>query len=60
MKENNQIVIKASIARKLLKMGFNIIDIRPQRQENGTTDFSRCVFVFDGKEGLKKAIESLK
>lgn len=59
MKENNQIVIKASIARKLLKMGFNIVDVRPQKQQDGTIDFSRCVFVFAAKEGLRKAIESL-
>ena len=56
----NQIVIKASIVRKLLKMGFNIIDVRPQKQEDGTTDFTRCVFLFEGKDGLEKAIKSLK
>ena len=60
MKENNQIVIKASIARKLLKMGFNIIDVRPQKQEDGTTDFTRCGFVLEGNDGLEKAIKSLK
>ena len=46
--------------RKLEKMGFNIIDIRPEKQEDGTTDFTRCVFLFEGKDGLEKAIKSLK
>lgn len=54
------LVIKPSIARKLLKMGFHIIDIRPQKQEDGTTDFTRCVFVFENGEGLKEIFESLK
>ena len=58
--EKDQIIIKASIARKLLKMGFNIIDVRPQKQKDGTIDFSRCVFVFEGKEGLEQAVKSLK
>jgi hypothetical protein len=57
--ENNQIVIKASNARKLLKMGFKIVDVKPQKQEDGTIDFTRCVFVFEGKEGLNKAIKTL-
>lgn len=54
------LVIKPSIARKLLKMGFRIIDIRPQKQEDGTTDFTRCAFVFENTEGLKEAFETLK
>lgn len=54
------LVIKPSIARKLLKMGFHIIDIRPQKQEDGTMDFTRCAFVFENKEGLKEAFEILK
>lgn len=54
------LVIKPSIARKLLKMGFRIIDIRPQKQEDGTTDFTRCAFVFENRKGLKEIFESLK
>lgn len=54
------LVIKPAIARKLLKMGFHIIDIRPQKQEDGTMDFTRCAFVFENKEGLKEIFESLK
>ena len=54
------LVIKPAIARKLLKMGFHIIDIRPQKQEDGTMDFTRCAFVFENREGLKEIFESLK
>ena len=59
--EKNQLVIKPTIARKLLKDGFNIIDIKPQRNvETGQYDFTRCVFVFESKDGLYSAIEKYK
>ena len=59
--EKNQLVIKPTIARRLLKDGFNIIDIKPQRNvETGQYDFTRCVFVFEGKDGLYSAIEKYK
>lgn len=57
---NDRIVIKPAIARKLLQKGFEVSDIRPQKQSDGTIDFTRCVFLFKGKEGLAEAIESLK
>lgn len=57
--ETNQIVISPSIARKLLKLGFEICDICPQRTKDGTIDFTRCVFLFKGKDGLSSTIESL-
>ena len=51
--ESNQVVIKPSIARKLLKDGYSICDIKPQMNEKtGTYDFTRCVFIFSGKDGL--------
>lgn len=59
--EHNQIVIKPTIARKLLKGGFRIIDIKPQKNvHTGEYDFTRCVFVFEGKEGLLAKIEEYK
>lgn len=57
--ERNQVVIKGSVARKLLKMGFKIVDVKPQKQEDGTIDFTRCVFVFEGQKGLDEAIQTL-
>ena len=39
-------IYKPSIAHQLLQMGYVIKDVKPQKQENGTTDYSRCVFMF--------------
>lgn len=59
--ERNQVVIKPTIARKLLRNGYSIIDIKPQRNvETGEYDFTRCVFVFQGKDGLCTEIEKYK
>lgn len=59
--EKNQLVIKPTIARKLLKDGYKIIDIKPQRNvETNQYDFTRCVFVFEGKDGLHASIEKYK
>lgn len=59
--ESNQVVIKPSIARKLLKDGYSICDIKPQMNEKtGTYDFTRCVFIFSGKDGLYRSIEKYK
>lgn len=57
--EIDQIIIKGSVARKLLQMGFIIKDVRPQKQEDGTIDFSRNIFVFAGKSGLRDAVNKL-
>ena len=53
-------VIQPSIARKLLKLGYKIIDIKPQKQTDGTTDFTRCVFLFEMTDGLDRDIGILK
>jgi len=55
----NQVVIKPSVAKKLLNMGFQIVDIRPQKQTDGTVDYTRSVFIFQGKEGLSNVIKVL-
>lgn len=52
-----RLIIQPSIARKLLKQGYKIVDIKPQKQEDGTTDFTRCVFLFEYKNGIDSAIE---
>jgi hypothetical protein len=57
---NDQLVIKGDLARKLLKHGYTIKDLKPKRNEDGTYDFTRSIFVFQWKEGLLEAIESLK
>lgn len=57
--EIDQIVIKPAIARKLLKEGFTIKDVRPQKKDDGSIDFTRCVFLFEAKDGLREALNSL-
>jgi hypothetical protein len=59
LNEIDQIVIKGSIARKLIHMGFTIKDIMPQKQSDGTIDFTRNAFLFKAQEGLDKAVQSL-
>jgi len=53
-----RLIIKPSIARKLLHKGYKIIDIKPQKQTDGTTDFTRCVFLFAYKEGIDSDIKT--
>jgi hypothetical protein len=55
-----RLVIQPSIARKLLKLGYKIIDIKPQKQIDGTTDFTRCVFLFEKQDGIDKDIGIIK
>lgn len=54
-----RVVIKPSIARKLLKLGFQIIDIKPQRKESGEIDFTRCVFLFNYTDEIDYRIKEL-
>jgi hypothetical protein len=54
-----RIVIKPSTARKLLKLGYKIIDIKPQKQDNGQIDFTRCVFLFEYSNELDIKIKEL-
>lgn len=57
---NDQLVIKGDLARKLLKRGYEIKDLKPKKNLDGTYDYTRSIFVFKWKEGLLEAIESLK
>lgn len=59
MDKNPRIVIKPAVARKLLKLGYKIIDIKPQRQESGFIDFTRSVFLFEYEDGLDDDIQKL-
>ena len=52
-------VFKPSVAHQLLQMGYVIKDVRPQKQEDGTTDYTRCIFLFENKEGIEYAIKAL-
>ena len=61
LKEDKYVmVIKGDLARKLLKMGYVIGDLKPKREPNGEVDFTRSVFMFNKASGLEEAIEKLK
>lgn len=52
-------MIKPSIAKILLKKGYRIIDIHPQKQTDGSVDYSRCVFLFAFEDGIDDLIKQL-
>lgn len=49
MKKNAVTIFSAKMARRLLKDGFTIIDIKPDRDDS---DGKRSVFVFINEDGL--------
>lgn len=50
----SRLIFDAKIARKLLKMGFVVIDIKPNREN---TD--KSIFVFENTEEFKEALTQL-
>ena len=50
----SRLIFDAKIARKLLKMGFVVIDIKPNREN---TD--KSIFVFDNTEEFKQALTEI-
>ena len=51
-------VYKPDIARKLLKFGYDIVDLKPMKRENGEMDFTRSIFVFKDTDGKINEIMS--
>lgn len=49
----SKIVYDARIARELLRLGYTIIDIKPDKYDK---DKKRTIFVFNNDEGLEKDI----
>ena len=50
----SRLVFDAKMARKLLKQGFVVIDIKPNRENTDKT-----IFVFENTEEFKVALEKL-
>ncbi|MCM1526691.1 MAG: hypothetical protein NC091_05535 [Bacteroides sp.] len=48
-------VFTASKARELLKMGFTIVDLKPDKTDE---DHKRSIFVFKNEEGLMDRLKS--
>lgn len=51
----SRLIFDARMARKLLKMGFVVIDIKPNREN---TD--KSIFVFENTEEFKQALITVK
>ena len=49
----SKIVYDTRIARELLRLGYKIIDIKPDKYDK---DKKRTIFVFNNDEGLEKDI----
>lgn len=50
----SRLIFDARIARKLLKQGFVVIDIKPNRE-----NIDKSIFVFDNTDEFKMALEKL-
>ena len=48
MERENRIVFKGSIARQLLREGYTIVDIKPDKVNS-----NKSVFVFKNEDGLE-------
>ncbi len=49
-------IFTASMARKLIQMGYKVVDIKPDRNDS---DGKRTVFVFDNDNDLYKVVNDL-
>lgn len=56
---NTKFVYKVNIARKLLKMGYHIVDWRPSKDRDGKTDFLKSIYVFADENGIDDVIQEL-
>lgn len=54
MERENRIVFKGSIARQLLREGYTIVDVKPDRINS-----DKSVFVFRNDEGLEDRLFEL-
>ena len=50
----SRLIFDAKIARKLLKMGFVVIDIKPNRE-----NADKSIFVFENTEEFKNALTEI-
>lgn len=50
----SRLIFDAKIARKLLKMGFVVIDIKPNRENT-----EKSIFVFENTEEFKQALTQI-
>lgn len=56
MEEKNLMVFTSSMARELLRRGYTIVDIRPDKLDK---EGKRSVFIFKNENNLRAAISEL-
>lgn len=54
-----RLVFKVNIAKKLVHMGYRIVDLKPSRTKDGEMDFTRSIFVFADENNIAEEIEKL-
>ena len=59
MEVKTRLVFKTNIARRLLKMGYRIVDLKPSKTRDGQKDFSKSIYVFADENNIEEAIEKL-
>ena len=53
-------VIKHSLAKQLLKEGYQIVDLLPKKNQDGSIDYTRSVYIFKYQSGIEETIDKLK
>lgn len=56
MEKESLMVFTAEMARQLLRVGYTIVDIKPDKLDSTG---KRSIFVFKNEEGLQEAITKL-
>ena len=54
-----RLVFKVNVARKLLRMGYRIVDLKPAKTKDGQTDFTKSIFVFADENNIADKIKEL-
>ena len=57
MEEKDVVIFSANVARRLLRDGYNIIDIKPDKKD---TSGRKTVFVFKNENNIMKKVEEYK
>ena len=54
-----RLVFKVNIARKLVRMGYRIVDLKPAKTKDGKIDFNKSIYVFADENNIAEEIEKL-
>ena len=54
-----RLVFKVNVARKLVHMGYRIVDLKPSKTKDGKVDFNKSIYVFADENNIAEEIEKL-